>query len=88
MADSEYQGESEPEFSDKSRSTAGYLGIFLGPIGAHRFYLGYKGIGMLQIAATFLTGFGAIWGIYEGITIMWGSEWRDSQGRFLRPSTK
>ncbi len=88
MADSEHQGESEPEFSHKSRSTAGYLGIFLGPIGAHRFYLGYNGMGILQIAVTFLTVVGALWGIYEGMTILWGSKWRDSQGRLLRPSTK
>ncbi|MCH8089815.1 MAG: TM2 domain-containing protein [Chloroflexi bacterium] len=88
-ADSEHREESEPDFSDKSRSTAGNLGIILGLFGAHRFYLGYNNIGKLQIVVTILTlGVGGLWGIYEGITILWGSEWRDSEGRLLRPSTK
>ena len=82
------KAEFSAEFSDKSRSTAGYLGIFLGSIGAHRFYLGYYGRGVLQIAVTFFTLVGGLWGMYEGMTILWGSEWRDSQGRLLRPSTK
>ena len=76
------------EFSDKSRSTAGYLGIFLGSIGVHRIYLGYYGMGLLQIAVTVFTLVGGLWGMYEGMTILRGSEWRDSQGRLLRPSTK
>ena len=34
----------------KSKTTAGLLAIFLGGVGAHKFYLGYTGIGLLHIA--------------------------------------
>ncbi|GGM44802.1 TM2 domain-containing protein [Promicromonospora citrea] len=56
----------------KSRITAGLLGILLGVVGAHRFYLGYKGLGwvMLLITAVSLGNawfVPAIWGAIEGI---------------------
>ena len=56
----------------KSRITAGLLGILLGVVGAHRFYLGYKGLGwvMLLITAVSLGNawfVPAIWGGIEGI---------------------
>lgn len=52
----------------KSRLAAGLLGIFVGGLGVHRFYLGYTGIGIAQIAVTIVTfGVGAIWGFIEGI---------------------
>jgi len=55
----------------KSRTTAGILGILLGGFGVHRFYLGYTGIGIAQIAVTIVTcGIGAIWGLIEGIMIL------------------
>jgi len=55
----------------KSRTTAGILGILLGGFGVHRFYLGYTGIGIAQIAVTIVTcGIGAIWGFVEGILIL------------------
>jgi len=55
----------------KSRTTAGILGILLGGLGVHRFYLGYTGIGIAQIAVTLVTcGLGAIWGFIEGIMIL------------------
>ena len=75
----------QEEYSPKDRSMAGNLGVVFGPIGAHRFYLGYPIHGIIQILLT-LTIVGALWGIYEGITILWGNEWRDGQGRLLRPS--
>ena len=75
----------EEEYSPKDRSMAGNLGVVFGPVGAHRFYLGYPIHGIIQILLT-LTIVGALWGIYEGITILWGNEWRDGQGRRLRPS--
>lgn len=58
----------------KSKVAAGVLGIILGGIGAHRFYLGYIWIGVLQIILTFFTcGFAAIWGFIEGILILCNS---------------
>ncbi|RLP75378.1 TM2 domain-containing protein [Mycetocola tolaasinivorans] len=71
----------------KSRLTAGLLGIFLGSIGVHRFYLGYIGIGLLQIAATIITfGAAAIWGLIEGIMILARARAfaTDAEGRPLR----
>ncbi len=70
----------------KSKMTAGLLGIFLGSIGVHRFYLGYAGIGIAQIVVTFATcGIGAIWGLIEGIMILTGSPSfsTDAEGRPL-----
>tara|TARA_X000001036_G_C20422456_1_gene701748 strand:+ start:73 stop:474 length:402 start_codon:yes stop_codon:yes gene_type:complete len=58
----------------KSKMTAGLLGIFLGSLGIHRFYLGYTGIGVAQICVTLFTcGFGSLWGFIEGILILAGS---------------
>lgn len=55
----------------KSRLAAGIFGIVLGGLGVHRFYLGYVGIGIAQIAVTLVTcGVGAIWGFIEGILIL------------------
>ncbi|WP_051701736.1 TM2 domain-containing protein [Mycetocola saprophilus] len=71
----------------KSRLTAGLLGIFLGSIGVHRFYLGYIGIGLLQIAATIVTfGTAALWGLIEGIMILARARAfnNDAEGRPLR----
>jgi TM2 domain-containing membrane protein YozV len=56
----------------KSRITAGLLGILLGVVGAHRFYLGYKGLGWIMLLIT-VVSLGqvwfvpAIWGAIEGI---------------------
>ena len=72
-------------FSPKSRLTAGLLGIFLGSIGVHRFYLGYVGIGIIQIIVSIVTiGIGSLWGFIEGIIIISGGEWKDARGRPLR----
>lgn len=58
----------------KSKIAAGLLGIFLGSIGVHRFYLGYTGIGIVQIVVTIVTcGLGGIWGFIEGIMILCGA---------------
>lgn len=55
----------------KSRVVAGVLGILLGSIGVHRFYLGYTGIGVLQIVATIVTcGLAGVWGFVEGIVYL------------------
>lgn len=56
----------------KSKIAAGLLGIFLGALGIHKFYLGYNTQGLILLLVTVLTcGFGGfitgIIGIVEGI---------------------
>ncbi|WP_435738230.1 NINE protein [Cellulosimicrobium sp. PMB13] len=80
----------------KSRLAAGLLGIFLGSLGIHRFYLGYTGIGLTMLLVSIigaLPTFGlapaavSIWGLVEGIlylTAKQGSYAVDSTGRPLR----
>jgi len=68
----------------KSKLVAGLLGIFIGGLGIHRFYLGYNGIGILQIVVTIITcGIGHLWGFVEGILILTGSINKDAQGNDL-----
>lgn len=58
----------------KSKLVAGILGILVGGLGVHRFYLGYIGIGLIQILLTFLTfGLASLWGFIEGILILCGT---------------
>ncbi|WP_410876755.1 NINE protein [Nocardia sp. A7] len=71
-------------FSDKQKLMAGLLQIFLGSFGVGRFYLGYTGLGIAQIAVTWLTcGIGAIWPLIDGIMMLTGKV-PDAQGRPLR----
>lgn len=64
----------QPQGSPKSKIAAGLLGIFLGGLGIHRFYLGYTTMGIIQIVVTLVTcGFGSLWGFVEGIMILCGS---------------
>ena len=84
------QGYAQLAYADplaKSRQTAGLLGIFLGGIGVHRFYLGFTSIGVLQILVTIATcGIGGFWGITEGVLILSGNGIKsDADGRPLRP---
>tara|TARA_R110000796_G_scaffold149567_1_gene266375 strand:+ start:61 stop:324 length:264 start_codon:yes stop_codon:yes gene_type:complete len=55
----------------KSKKTAIILAIFLGAVGAHRFYLGQTGKGILY----FLLGFGffGLLGILDGVIWAMGS---------------
>ena len=70
----------------KSRLAAGVLGIVLGWLGIHRFYLGYIGTGIAQIAVTLFTcGIGGtIWGLIEGILILTGAFNKDANGQPLK----
>jgi TM2 domain-containing membrane protein YozV len=73
----------QPGYEQKSKIVAGILGILLGSLGIHRFYLGYTKIGIIQIVVTFVTiGFGGIWGFIEGIMILVGADpfKRDANG--------
>lgn len=70
-----------PQGEQKSKMTAGLLGIFLGGLGIHNFYLGYTGKAIAQIALSiFLCGAGGIWGLIEGIMILTGSIKVDAKG--------
>ncbi len=69
----------------KDKMVAGILGIVLGGLGVHRFYLGYIGIGIAQIFVTIFTlGIGAWWGVIEGIMILVTDTWTDAEGRPLK----
>lgn len=73
----------------KSKMAAGLLGIFLGYLGVHNFYLGYTGKAVAQLLISVLTcGAGSIvsgiWGLIEGIQILTGSIATDAQGNPLK----
>jgi len=66
--------------SDKSRVVAGLLGLFFGPLGIHRFYLGYPLVGILML----LTGGGCfVWSFIDTILVFCGTV-PDGDGRRLR----
>ncbi|MDE6026207.1 MAG: TM2 domain-containing protein [Lachnospiraceae bacterium] len=58
-----------PAWPIKSKIAAGILGIFLGGIGIHKFYLGRAGMGILYILFCW-TGIPAIAGFIEGIVYL------------------
>ena len=52
----------------KSRLLAGLLGVFLGGLGLHRFYLSYVEIGVCQLAMFLLSfGFVVVYGLVSGM---------------------
>lgn len=78
-----YAIKQEPQVNpdeQKSKLAAGLLGIFLGGLGVHNFYLGYVGKGIAQIFLSCCFGIGAIWGLIEGIMILTGSINKDAKG--------
>jgi TM2 domain-containing membrane protein YozV len=85
-----YQGQGMTPSVDpqaKSKIVAGLLGIFVGGLGVHRFYLGFTKIGVIQIIVTILTcGIGSLWGFVEGILYLIGAGnyTTDATGRPLR----
>ena len=80
-----YGGYGQPAgVSSRHKVIAGLLGFFVGGLGAHRFYMGFIGIGILQIVVTIITfGFGSLWGFVEGILCLAG-QMRDVDGLELR----
>ncbi len=74
----------------RERLIAGLLGIFLGYLGVHNFYLGYRERGFTQL---FLSIFGwfivvgpfiaGIWGFIEGVQILSGQINQDADGQPL-----
>ncbi len=68
-----YQPYPQPPISSKSKSTAGILAILLGGIGAHKFYLGETGMGILYLLFSW-TGIPLIIGLIEGIIYLTQSD--------------
>ncbi|MDO4243965.1 MAG: TM2 domain-containing protein [Actinomyces sp.] len=65
----------QPAYGMKSKVAAGVLGILLGTLGIHNFYLGHTGKGIAQLLISLLSlGMLAwvvtIWGLVEGILIL------------------
>lgn len=63
----------------KEKLIAGLLGIFLGGLGIHNFYLGFNKRALIQLLVSLLTcGIGApvmsIWGLIEGIFYLIGKD--------------
>lgn len=74
--------------NSKSKIAAGLLGIFLGALGVHNFYLGYTGKATAQLLITVLSCgvlsvVSAVWGLIEGIMILTGSITTDADGNPL-----
>lgn len=78
-----------PAGPPKSKVVAGLLGIVLGVVGAHRFYLGNTKGGLALLLATvlsagFLAPIVALCGIIEGVLILCGARKTDARGIALR----
>lgn len=74
--------------ASKSKIAAGILGILLGAVGAHNFYLGYTGKAVAQLLISILSCgvlsfVSGVWGLVEGIMILTGSINTDAQGNPL-----
>jgi TM2 domain-containing membrane protein YozV len=75
----------------KSKWIAFGLAFFVGYVGAHRFYLGYYRIGIIQIVVNTLfimvaglPGYAFLWGFVDAILILGGHIDKDAQGRPLK----
>lgn len=93
-----YDGNSEENtgatlVSSRKKIVAGLLAIFLGFLGIHNFYLGFKGKAIAQLLISVLS-FGflliitGIWALVEGILILCskpGTKWhQDADGAELK----
>ena len=79
--------------AQKSKMAAGLLGIFLGGLGIHNFYLGNTTKALIQLLVSLLAGpltLGlasiamGVWGLVEGIMILVGSINTDAKGMPLK----
>ena len=75
--------------NQKTKLAAGLLGIFLGGLGIHNFYLGKTNRALVQLLVSLIAGpltcgiaaIGmSIWGLVEGIMILTGSIATDANG--------
>ncbi|MDD2418078.1 MAG: TM2 domain-containing protein [Oscillospiraceae bacterium] len=80
-------------YNQKSKVVAGLLGIFLGHLGIHNFYLGFQSRALTQLLLCLIGGlltFGIVsfamwvWGLVEGIMILSGSITVDANNVPLR----
>lgn len=76
-------------YVQKSKIVAGILGILLGGLGIHNFYLGFTKKALIQLLVSLCTcGIGAlpmeIWGLVEGIQYLTGSKNSDANGIMLK----
>lgn len=78
---------------DKSKLVAGLLGIFLGTLGIHNFYLGYTTKGIIQVVVAIVGGAITcgiatvgieIWALVEAIMILTGKINVDGKGNLLK----
>lgn len=67
------------EKSDKSRTVAFLLCVFLGAVGAHQFYVGRFGRGVLYMLTLGFLGVGCL---IDLVSILLG-RFKDSEGRLL-----
>lgn len=83
---------SAPIAGRKSRIAAGLLGIFLGWLGVHNFYLGFNKIALIQLLVGTIGGIitcgvataaMGIWGLVEGIMILCKNRNVDANGQPL-----
>ncbi|MBI2447123.1 MAG: TM2 domain-containing protein [Candidatus Omnitrophica bacterium] len=72
------------EVSERKRLAALLLCFFLGPFGAHRFYVGKIGSGILIIVT--IGGFCGVWPLIDLIMIACG-EFKDKEGRHIKTWT-
>lgn len=80
-------GNNQPLYdSPRYQVVAGLLGVFLGGFGVHNFYVGKKDIALIQLIVSIVSGgAGALWGVVEGILILfgYGSYVYDAEGKPL-----
>lgn len=65
--------------SEKSRGVALALAAVLGPFGAHRFYVGKTGTGLLMLCTL---GGAGLWYLYD-LMLVAGGSFRDAEGRLV-----
>src|ERR671914_1538848 len=65
--------------SDRSRGVALALAAILGPFGAHRFYVGKTGTGLLMLCTL---GGAGLWYLYD-LILVGGGSFRDAEGRVV-----
>ena len=82
-------------YAQKSKIVAGLLGLILGGLGVHNFYLGYTGKAVAQLLLTLIGWIiligpiiSGIWALIESVLILcssYGSNWhRDGRGQELQ----